>query len=329
VRHLSVATTLAACALCASLAQAQTLLGVRQLSVFGRQLFALDPDTGVVTALGPVLEPPMSGADNTTAVDRAGNRLFKLGVRAGEVDQRVYSIALQTGTLLASPTLVGGGVSFHTLEWDAGEGVLFGLRGTLDGPQLATIDPTTGAFTNIGTPVPLVNSASGATLDASGNRFFFVGFHPADNVRRLFVVDTATGAFTEPAIPSFGNSVVDLEWDAGEGVLYALRVRSDATPQLATIDPVTAVVTPFGTGSVTPVNSYPGISALDEAGNRFFMIGTRLGENDARLYSFDTTDGSVEGNPTLFDSGIFGFPYVGIEWESTPLPVTLLGLTVE
>jgi hypothetical protein len=93
---------------------------------------------------------------------------------------------------------------------------------------------------------------------------------------------------------------------------------------------VTADVTPLGTGTGVPLD-FAGISALDEAGNRFFIVGTifdpLLGEKDARLYSFDTADGSVDANPTIIDS--FALPFVGIEWEPTPLPVTLLGLTVE
>jgi hypothetical protein len=338
VRHLPVVSTaLAVCALGASLAHAQTLLGVRTLPpVLGRQLVSLDPATGGVTAPGPLIDPPLAG-EGATTIDRAGNRLFMLGFKIGETDQRVYSIDLQTGTVLASPTLVGSGTSFGALEWDAGEGVLFGLRSTGDfGRQLASIDPATGAFTNIGTPIPpgpvaLGTIAGASTLDASGNRFFFVGFRLDDNVLRLFVVDTATGAVTEPAIPSgIANPVVDLEWDAGEGVLYALHNANDASRQLATIDPVTADVTPLGTGTGVPLD-FAGISALDEAGNRFFIVGTifdpLLGEKDARLYSFDTADGSVDANPTIIDS--FALPFVGIEWEPTPLPVTLLGLTVE
>jgi hypothetical protein len=338
VRQLRVASTLlAVCALSASLAQAQTLLGVRTLPpISARQLVSLDPATGGVTSPGPLIDPPLGG-EGATAIDRAGNRLFMLGIRIGETDQRVYSIDLQTGAVLASPTLVGSGTSFGALEWDAGEGVLFGLRGTGDfGRQLAAIDPATGAFTNIGAPIPpgpvaLGTIAGASTLDASGNRFFFVGFRLDDNVLRLFVVDTATGAFTEPAIPSgIANPVADLEWDAGEGVLYALHNASDATRQLATIHPVTAVVTPLGTGTGVPLD-FAGISALDETGNRFFIVATifdpLLGEKDARLYSLDTADGSVEANPIIV--GSFIQSYVGIEWEPTPLPVTLLGLTVE
>jgi hypothetical protein len=327
-----VSTLVAVCALGASFAQAQTLLGVRTLpSVNSRQLVSLDPATGGVTAPGPLIDPPLF-AEGVTAIDRDGNRLFMLGRKIGETDQRIYSIDLQTGTVLANPTLVGGGTSFGELEWDAGEGVLFGLRGTSDsGQQLATIDPATGAFTNIGTPIPPGSVALGrirrsSTLDASGNRFFFVGFRLEDFVLRLFVVDTATGAFTEPEI----QAVADLEWDAGEGVLYGLRNLADLSRQLARIDPVTAVVTPLGPGTGVPL-SVPGISALDETGNRFFVVGTvsdpGLGLDDARLYSFDTADGSVDADPTL--PGSLTEPYLGIEWEPTPLPVTLLGLTVE
>jgi hypothetical protein len=54
-----------------------------------------------------------------------------------------------------------------------------------------------------------------------------------------------------------------------------------------------------------------------------------VGEIDARLFTFDTTDGSLDGLPTIPNSGEFQVSFVGIDWEPTPLPVTLLGLTVE
>jgi hypothetical protein len=330
------AAVLAACALGASLVEAQTLLGVRRVAADnGRQLVYLDPATGGLIAPGPSIDPPLGSGSGVTTVDRAGNRLFFVGTTGAEADQRVWTIDLQTGTTIANPPLVGSAATpFFALEWDAGEGVLFGLRNPGDGgKQLATVNPATGAVTNIGTsihPSPVGLGVSGGvnTLDASGNRFFFVGLRLDDFVSRLYVVNTATGAFTEPPIPSGdANPVSGLEWDAAEGVLYAMRNPGGGARQLATIDPVTAAVTPLGAGTGVSTGTSGGVSALDEAGNRFFIVGTPSGDTDARLYTFDTADGSIDAQPTI--TGSAAEFYVGIDWEPTPLPVTLLGLTVE
>jgi hypothetical protein len=336
VRHYQVVSTFVACALGASLAEAQTLLGVRRVAADnGRQLVYLDTATGGVTAPGPSIDPPLGSGSGVTTVDRAGNRLFFIGTTGAETDQRVWTIDLQTGTTLASPPIAGSSVAtFFSLEWDAGEGVLYGLRNPGDGgKQLATVDPATGAVAGIGpsihpSPVGLGVSGGVNALDAAGNRFFFVGLRLDDFVSRLYVVDTATGAFIEPAIPSGDvNPISGLEWDAAEGVLYAIRNPGGGARQLATIDPVTAAVTPLGTGTGVSTGTSSGVNALDETGNRFFIVGTPAGDTDARLYTFDTTDGSIDAQPTVVGSATEF--YVGIDWEPTPLPVTLLGLTVE
>jgi hypothetical protein len=336
VRHLHVVSTFAACALGASLAQAQTLLGVRRVAADnGRQLAYLSPPTGAVFAPGPSIDPPLGSGSGVTALDRLGDRLFFLGTTGAETDQRVWTINIQFGTVIANPSLPGSATApFFALEWDAAEGALYGLRNPGDGgKQLARIDPATGAITPIGSsihpsPVGLGISGGVNALDASGNRFFFVGLRLDDFVSRLYVVNTATGAFIEPAIPSGDvNPISGLEWDAGESVLYAMRNPGAGARQLATIDPGTAAVTPLGAGTGVSTGTSSGVSALDEAGNRFFILGTPSGDTDARLYTFDTTDGSIDAQPTVVGSATEF--YVGLDWESTPLPVTLLGLTVE
>jgi hypothetical protein len=326
----AVSTTLAVCALGASLAQAQTLLGFRHFSFNqSSQLVYHDPATGSVTAAGPLIDPG-HGVISVT-VDRAGNRLFLLGDEVGEAGQRLWSIDPLTGAVLANPPLTGNTFMIG-IEWDEGEGALFGLRSAVGGgPQLATLDPATGVSTGIGpsilpSPAGLGLIVDSFALDAGGSRYFFVGRRLDDFVHRLYAVNTATGAYTEGELDDL---VSGLEWDAGEGVLYATLLNPvTASGQLAKIDPATAAVTPLGTGTGVPLET-SGISALDEAGNRFFVVARVLGETDARLFTFDTTDGSLDGLPTIPNSGLFDPSLDGLEWEPTPLPVTLLGLTVE
>jgi hypothetical protein len=165
-------------------------------------------------------------------------------------------------------------------------------------------------------------------LDAAGNRFFFVGQVLDETVPRLIVVNTATGAFSEPVIASGDvNPVSGLEWDSAEGVLYGVRNPGGGARQLVTVDPATAAVTGLGAGTGVSVSTSSGVNGLDESGNRFFLIGTLSGDTDARIYTFDTTDGSVDANPIITGSGTEF--YVGLEWENTPVPVELQGLAVE
>jgi hypothetical protein len=320
----------------APIAQGQTLLGVRRVAADnGRQLVYLDPATGAVTAPGPSIDPPLGSGSGVTTVDRAGNRLFLVGTTGSESDQRVWTLDLQTGTTLSNPTIAGSAsMPFFGLEWDAGEGVLYGLRNPGDGgKQLATIDPATGAATSVGTsihpsPIGLGVTGGANTLDAAGNRFFFVGLRLDDFQPHLFVVNTSSGAFLDPLIPAGDvNPVSGLEWDAAEGVLYAVRNPGAGARQLITLDTTTAAITPLGAGTGVSTGTSSGVTALDEAGNRFFIVGTPSGDTDARLYTFDTADGSVDANPTI--PGSETEFYVGLDWENTPLPVRLLGVSVE
>lgn len=334
--HVLRMTLILVAALLAADARSQTLLGVRRSPAdAGRQLVYLDPATGAVTAPGPSIDPPLGTGSGVTTVDRAGNRLFLIGTTGTETDQRIWTIDLQTGNPIASPTMAGSGATpFFGIEWDAGEGVLYGLRNPGDGgKQLARINPATGATTNVGTsihpsPVGLGLAGGVNSLDESGNRFFFVGLRLDDFVSRLFVVNTATGAFTDTPIPSGDvNPVSGLEWDAGEGVLYGVRNPGGGARQLISLDAATSAITPLGTGTGVSTSTSSGVTALDAAGNRFFLTGTPSGDTDARIYTFDTADGSIDANPTIPGSATTF--YVGLDWENTPLPVTLLEATVE
>jgi hypothetical protein len=70
-----------------------------------------------------------------------------------------------------------------------------------------------------------------------------------------------------------------------------------------TLDPISGVVTALGTGITTSLPSASGVVALDSAGGRFFFVASPPSEADSRLYTFDTTTGTVLLSPVLVGSG--------------------------
>src|SRR5438045_2646065 len=127
----------------ASAFAAGTLFGLRNPGDGGRQLVILDPATGAVTPVSASISPPLPSQSGDNAIDTAGHRFFFIATPTGETDSRVYTVDTQTGAVLSSPTIVGSATaSVQSLDFDSGEGVLYGLRNPGDGGrQVIRLDP--------------------------------------------------------------------------------------------------------------------------------------------------------------------------------------------
>lgn len=161
--------------------------------------------------------------------------------------------------------------------------------------QAAQVTIGTGAVAVISGSAPLAGAASGTTntaYDSAGNRLF--SHDPIGN--RLYTIDMATGAATSAALG--GASIVgvtDLEYDGGEGVLYAI-VNVGAVPnvdrQLATIGIATGTVTLLGTPIAgAQLNTFSQPFDLDAANDRYYFVGAPAAGDT--LYAINTTNGSV------------------------------------
>src|SRR5437016_2839638 len=83
------------------------------------------------------------------------------------------------------------------------------------------------------------------------------------------------------------------------GTLFGLRNPGDGGRQLVILDPATGAVTTVS-GDIMPPNGTPGgVSSLDEAGNRYFFVGTPAPETTQRIFTVDTATGAVLSSPTL------------------------------
>src|SRR5438034_904972 len=163
-------------------------------------------------------------------------------------------------------------------------GTLFGLRNPGDGGrQVVIVDPATGAVTPVSASISAPSGVS--TLDAPGNRFFFVGTPGADPNQHIYTVNTATGALISSPAVSAGVAVLGMAYDEGEAKLFIWQNPGDGGRQIALLDPATGTVTPVSASISPPLGSSSGVVALDAAGNRIFFAGVVTGETESRLYT--------------------------------------------
>lgn len=282
--------------------QAQ-LFGLRNPGDGGRQLVTVDPASGAITAISASISPPLPSASGVAALDAPGHRFFFIATPTGETDSRIYTVDTVTGAVLSSPTIAGSALlAFLGLEFDTDDHTLLGLRNPGDaGKQVVVLDPVTAAVTPVSASIaPPLGIISGNTaIDNDGNRFIFVATPGAATDQTIYVVDSQTGALLSAvSIPGTATMpIMDMQYDDAEDVLYASRNPGDAGRQLVRLNPATGGVTPVSASISPPLGTSSGVTALDPAGNRFFLIGTPA--VNWNLYTVDTATGAVLGSPTV------------------------------
>jgi len=281
-----------------------TLYGLRNPGDGGRQLVSIDPATAAVTPISASIDPPNGTSSGVVALDTGGGRFFFVGMPSSGTDWRLYSVDTGTGAVISSPA-IDPATSILGLEYDDAADVLYGMRNPGDGgKQIVTYDPATGVATPISASIsPPLGVPGGVTaLDAAGHRFFFIGTPSAEFVHRVYTVNTVTGAVISNPTVDPATSILGLEYDDAEGVLYALRNPGDGGKQLVRLDPATGAATVVSASIAPPLGIPGGVNALDTVGNRFFFIGVPSAESDFRIYTIDTATGAVPSNPTITGS---------------------------
>ncbi|MGH9361333.1 MAG: hypothetical protein ACRD2T_05400 [Thermoanaerobaculia bacterium] len=199
---------------------------------------------------------------------------------------------------------------------------------------VVTVDPVTGAFTPVGPGVPdccLVGGFPVFALDANTGGFYIAGnlfSDPGGSPQRLLGFFAVSGALvTSPFLPAgFNYNLIKL--DVETGTLYALVFDFGLSQErVATIDPVTAAVTPIA-GGIADCCTMGGfnVSALDPATDRFYVAGNLLSDppgSAQRLLGFDTAAGTLATSPFL----PAGVNYN--DFELDPLTGTIYGLVFD
>lgn len=161
--------------------------------------------------------------------------------------------------------------------------------------QAAQLGIGTGAVAVIPGSTPLAGAGSttqNTAYDSAGNRLFT--YDAIGN--RLYTINMATGAATNATLGGASIAgVTDLEYDGGDGVLYAI-VNVGSVPnvdrQLATIGIATGTVALLG-GPIAgaQLNTFSQPFDLDAANDRYYFVGTPAAGDT--LYAINTTNGTV------------------------------------
>lgn len=174
--------------------------------------------------------------------------------------------------------------------------------------QLVSIGVGTGAVALIGAaPTDAASFTPITAYDPAGNFYYFL----AGPTGPLYKVSTADGTFSSGALSGAAfDGVNDIEFDAAEGVLYALlRVNVDQM-RLATI----AVGGSLGAITLQGAGAFQGgavqtytFSVLDPTANRFYFVGgttlKAVSTTTADVVNSGTTAGSLAGIEADGDSG--------------------------
>ena len=279
------------------------LFGLRNPGDGGRQVITIDPATAAITTISASIDPPNGTPSGVIALDAGGSRFFFAGTPAADTSPRIYSVDAQTGAVLSSPLIIGGGV--QGLEYDEAEDVLYALQ-TPDltgSKRVVILNVATGAATPVsGNLATAIGMPSGATtLDPSGNRFFFVGTQDAETTQRIYSVDTQTGALlASPTIS--GDVITGLEYDDAAGILYGLRTPPDGGKQVVSLDAATGATTDVSANIAAALGMASGVTGLDATGDRFFFVATPNSETDSRIYTVDTNTGTLLSSPAISGS---------------------------
>lgn len=191
--------------------------------------------------------------------------------------------------------------------------------------QAAETTIATGASAVIPGSSPLTGAnmaISNSAYDETNNLLFVVDVTSgAIATSRLLTISMVDGSVvTNPLLsaPAAVIGVTDLEWDAGEAVLYGIVTVTGGDKQLATFNTTTGAVgllgSPVAGGNNVGTFSQP--FDLDAGGNRYYFVGSPAAGDT--LYSLDTTDGTIADSKLLSTGGILPTgvtTLMGLEWD--------------
>jgi hypothetical protein len=181
--------------------------------------------------------------DLSTGIPTVADTLPIVGYAAGstaydETDHLFFMI--QSGSLYASNVLTGittvtpAAGAYGSLQYDNASAGLYGLTGS-SSKQLVKINPATGAYTAIGSPVTISSGLSSVliTFDEINHIYTF------GDPNNLYSLNAVTGALiSNPAFPQVptGENIIELHYDNSNGILYGLHWGTNDVPEgIATI----------------------------------------------------------------------------------------------
>jgi hypothetical protein len=215
------------------------------------ELYVLDATTGaVIQDVGPLndlnnVNYPISGLafqpHSGALLGSTGNSVVGTAAMLVKINPATAQV-LVIGSFNAGPVNAQGTpATMSDLAFDAA-GILYGVS-SIGGPNLYTINTSTGQATLVGSTGMTSTSGGGLAVSSAG---VFFGTPTAS---QFGTYDSATGAYTNttnPAKPAGGGAYVALDFNGS--TLYGLNSGPGSPPptHLVTIDSATGTITDLG-----------------------------------------------------------------------------------
>jgi len=266
------------------------------------RLVSVNPATAGLTSLGSGVAG-CCGVGSASTIDTAGNVFFWIGTTTADSSTpRLFRFDTVTGNDLSS-----GGValstanSYNFIEWDSSTSTLYGfMRPAASQEQLVTINPTTGALTNVGSAITTCCSIQSASSALGNGQLYFTGALTTDGVTvvRLFSINLTTGAVTNSPTLVSTNSYTHLAFDPDNSTLYAMvRDTTAGAESVASINPSTGALTTIGSATASCCST-SGTAAYDSGSNIIYFTGGFTSDVNPRLMAFSTATGANVSSPS-------------------------------
>lgn len=302
----------AACLTPASSARAD-VWAVLAESAASKRVVRINTDTGVVTS-------PWAGfsvgafSTGAGAMAASNGHLYFSADGPGESRRRLFAVNLATGALVSNP-IIGAPAAAPVEDLLTATPAFIIPRGTtlyglftLDASSrcIATIDPASGAVTQLGPAIPAAGFSGGvATYSAPTNLVYFVARDPGGAGPRLFGVSLITGALAaSPLIvppPGFDAEPAFLEADGAGRLLALFRQPGAGWMTLAVLDSDTGIATALGAGFAAGGYS-SGVADYAWGAQRLHFAANAPGESQRRLFTVDTATGALVSSPLITSS---------------------------
>jgi hypothetical protein len=262
-------------------AGAQTLYGATAGGNPG-ELYVLDASTGAMLQDVGALSDAAGTRYSVTglAYDTGSGKLF--GSTGNGYGPAAKLITVDPLTALVTeigsfngpvdPSNTSRSASMADLSFDPTTGGLYGV-GTVGGPQLYSINTTTGAATAVGPTGLTSTTGGGLAFDASGQAY------GTPTATRFGTYDKTTGAYTNIGAPArpVGGGFAAMTFD-NAGKLLGLNLGAANATHLVRLDPLTGLSTDLGASinSLDAIAFVPGGGAVPEPGSLALLLGPGL-----------------------------------------------------